>query len=461
MTQATFDPELAEVRFGTGLSSYHAPPAGIAGMLASMRGPDRIAAAIPIQRFAEAEPRVSDLRQLRRERNAMTGAAGAAAQERLEVAQRAARAAEERQLAATIARGVATTDGLRERLALFWADHFAVAARTSFARHMVEPYVEEAIRPHLTGPFEVMLIAAATHPMMLEYLDQSQSVGPSSAFGLRSGRGLNENLARELLELHTVGPGGPYDQRDVHELAELLTGLLGNQEDVAEYRPAWAEPGSETVLGRTYPAAARLESVHEVLRALARHRATAAHLSRKLAVHFVADDPDPALVGDLAAVWRDTGGDLAVVTEALLTHAAAWRPERRKVRRPVEFVIAGLRALGVPAAALTALDRRGVVGHIRRPLAMMGQSWTRPDGPDGFPEAAEAWVTAQGLAGRIDWAMRSPGALLSGDLPDPREFAVTALGKALSSDVAFAASAAESRAEGVGLVLASAAFQWR
>ena len=461
MTEATFDPELAQIRFGTGLSPRRPPPSDIADMLVALRGADRTAAAIPIPVFRDARPRAEALRALRQRRNDADDAGRDAAQRRLERAQATAREAEERQLIATVARGVAARDGLRERLALFWADHFTVIAKTNFTRHLVEPFVEEAIRPHLIGRFEDMLIGVTTHPMMLDYLDQSRSVGPDSAYGQRSGRGLNENLARELLELHTVGVDGPYDQADVRELAELLTGLVWNQDGRAEYRTAWAEPGPEMVMGRIYPAAAQLSTVHQALRALARHPATAAHLAKKLAVHFVADEPDPALVADLAAVWHLTGGDLDAVTEALLTHPAAWTPDRAKVRRPVEFVIAALRALGVAPAALLGLEPARIVGHVRRPLAGMGQDWNHPAGPDGFAESAAAWATAQGLAARIDWAMRTPASLLRGDLPDPRSFAATALGRSLPADVGFAAAAAESRAEGVGLVLASAAFQRR
>ncbi|GGL59809.1 DUF1800 domain-containing protein [Wenxinia marina] len=453
-----FDPELAVVRFGTGLSPRHPPPADADAMLRRLSGPDVIAARLPIPVFAAQTPTVAELRALNRARRA-AGSEGAA-QEAYDTARRAAGAAADRQLMTLLARAAATPDGLRERLAWFWADHFALQPRNGFTRHMVEPFVEEAIRPHLAGRFGAMLTAAVTHPLMLDYLDQSRSVGPDSRLGRRTGRGLNENLAREVLELHTIGVGGPYDQTDVRQFAELLTGLVWNQDAGTEFRRNMAEPGAETVLGRVYGPQPSLAGVTAALEALAVHPATARHVSRKLAVHFVAPEPSDALVAAMAGTWDETGGDLGAVVSALLAHPDAWVLERRKVRRPVEFVAAALRALDLPADRLLALSQRDVRRFARTPMAAMGQSWGRPPGPDGWAEDEADWVTPQGLAARIDWAMRVPVHLTQA-LPDPREFAPVALGSALSPEVSFAAEAAESVPEGIGLVLASAAFQRR
>lgn len=456
-----FDPILAAVRFGTGLSPVIAPPSSVAGMLADLGGPDAAAADHPIPRFAEAAPTVATFRDINRARREAAGTARAdALRATYEATAEAARALWLDGFGATLARWVTAQGGLRERLVGFWANHFTVRAKNATTTHLVTPYVEEAIRPHVTGRFADLLRAAITHPMMLGYLDQSQSMGPNSQAALRRDRGLNENLARELLELHTLGVGGPYTQGDVRELAELLTGLGWDIDGGGMvYRPTQAEPGAETVLGTTFPAAADLTTIHAALDALAAHPATAGHIAFKLARHFVADDPPADLVGALAGTFRATGGDLLAVTAALLEHPAAWSPVRAKVRPPFAFLAAALRALDVPVAAIRLTDLREARRRFLIPLGVMGQPWEAPPGPDGWPDDAAAWVTPQFMAGRIDWAMRVPERLLAA-LPDPRALAPAALG-AVPEEVAFAAAAAEDRAVGVGVVLASAAFQRR
>ena len=209
-----------------------------------------------------------------------------------------------RGLGLTMLRWSETQSGFRERLALFWTDHFTTVGKSEPQRSAVSIYVDAAIRPHLSGRFGDLLVAAVTHPMMLTYLDQRVSVGPQSAFARRKGtsRGLNENLAREVLELHTLGVDGPYTQADVRQLAELFTGLTIDRSGAMAFRPGWAEPGEELVLGRRYGGnPARLEAVEQALHDLAVHPATADHVARKLAVHFVSDAPDPGLVAHMAA----------------------------------------------------------------------------------------------------------------------------------------------------------------
>jgi uncharacterized protein (DUF1800 family) len=456
-----FNSDLAGIRFGSGLSPVVAAPRSAADMLDLLAGEDLAALRWPVPRWAMVTPSLAALRQAGRERRAANGTAGQAAAEATYMQLRrdavAARAADVR---AYLSRQTATEDGLRERLVMFWADHFTVRSRNSFTDHMVAPYVEEVIRPHVTGRFSDMLKAAETHPMMLAYLDQTDSTGPNSARAARRDRGLNENLAREMLELHTVGVDGPYRQRDVRQLAELLTGLGVNPDTGMVYRPDYAEPGGETVLGVTYSPEADLSTVHAVLDDLAAHPATAMHLARKLAVHFVADDPDPGLVDALARRFAETGGDLFAVATVLVEHPASWTPARQKVKRPAEFVTSSLRALGLTPAAIAAMEEPALRQTVIAPMAAMGQAWERPGGPDGWPEEAEAWVTPQGVAARINWAMRMPGRIMAA-LPDPRALVPAALGGLAGEAVEFAAGAAEDRAEGVGIVLASAAFQRR
>ena len=457
MEAMAFDPVTACVRFGLGLRPGEAPPASAEAMLARLSGPDEAAARWPLPGGLPDWGEYAAASRLRRQGGTEAERQrGAERRQRLLDASREARAAQARAL---VARMMGSPDGLRERLALFWADHFTAVARNVFGGHLIAPFWEEAVRPHVAGRFGDMLRAAVTHPVMLGYLDQSRSVGPGSEVGLRRGRGLNENLARELLELHTLGVGGPYGQGDVRQLAELLSGLAVDGQGRAVYQPRRAEPGAETVLGTTFPAEASLATVEAALDALARHPATARHIGRKLAAHFVAAEPPEALVEALAAAFRDTGGDLLAVTAALLGRPEAWAPERLKVRPPLEFLVASLRALGTPEGAILALGERETRRVLLNPLRTMGQPWQEPSGPDGWPEEPEAWVTPQFNAGRIDWAMNRPEEL--GDLPDPRELVVAALGPAPPEAVAFAALAAERASEGVGCVLASAAFQRR
>lgn len=457
----SFDPVLAAFRFGCGLSPVHPPPESAAGMIATLRGSDLAAGLVPIVPFAAAEPSPLALADAARARRAALGTPDEdAAREAERGLQRVARDVWQKNLLRTLARMAIAADGLRERLVVFWADHFTVRARMGRIKHLVTPFVEEAIRPHVTGRFPDMLRAVTTHPMMLQYLNQLRSHGPNSAAGLRRGRGLNENLARELLELHLLGAGGGYTQRDVRELAELLTGLTWQPRRGFFFSHAMAEPGAEEILGQSYGPEPSLAAIHDALDDLALRPETAQHLARKMAAHFVADAPDQTLVAAMASTYRESGGDLAAMTAAMLDHPAAWRPERSKVRWPIEYIAAGLRALAVTPDQLLALEHRAIRRLFLQPLQMMGQPWEAPPGPDGWPESADRWIIPQTLAARQTWALQVPARLVT-DLPDPREFVETALGPDAPRDVRFAARAAERVSDGIGLVLAAPAFQRR
>lgn len=456
----SFSPIIAATRFGTGLSPHIAPPTSVASMLALLTGPDTAAIRVPITGFWRAEPKLVDLRNLRRAEVAARNTAGhQASREAVRDAVLIGRQSQLDDYMAMLTRGATTSDGLRERLAAFWADHFTVRAKNQFTRHLVGPYVESAIRPVMTGSFETLLKTAVLHPMMIDYLDQSRSIGPQSYVAQNSGGGLNENLARELMELHTLGVDGPYAQADVRELAELLTGLFWNPDRLLEYLPRRAEPGAETVLGQTFSAQPEMETVEAALSALAAHPATGWHICTKLAVHFVSDTPAPALIVAMVARWNETKGNLLAVYEAMLTHPDAWHDTPEKVKPPVAYIMSSLRALGL-GSELAALDPALQTRHLLSPLRVMGQAWERPTGPDGWPEAAQAWITPQFLAGRINWAMIVPHHLMT-PLPDPRAFVYDALGPMPPDDTVFAARAAETRAVGIGVVLASSAFQRR
>jgi len=457
-----FDPVLAEIRFGCGLSPRHAPATAAAQVLDRLTGPDHAAASWPIEGPELLMQRMQGYMALQRTRKAARGDADEMTrigdqmkQQRLD-----ARADKLRWLGQALLRRAGTEDGLRERLAFFWSDHFTARGKTGVLKNGTAPYVEGAIRPHVAGRFADMLGAVVTSPLMLDYLDQWRAMGPGSEAALSGQRnvtGLNENLAREVLELHTLGVGGPYGQQDVAQLARLLTGMSFRPGTGFSFRPEYAEPGSEMVLGRSYGGGdpARLDEVLAVLEDLAAHPATAQHLSRKLAVHFVADDPDPDLVDAMARRWRDSGGDLPSVYAAMLEHPAAWDGPGN-VKQPVDFIGSALRGLAVDALPVD--TERRMMLLVGEPMQLMGQPWEDPDGPDGWPEADADWITPQRLAGRLQWALTAP-LLLQPDLPDPRDFVQTALGSRAPEQLVFAAGAAEGRREGIALILSAPAFQ--
>lgn len=458
----TFDPILAETRFGCGLAPGIAAPDSVRAMVAGLSGPDPMAKRFPVETTEVFLTRMQRREKLRKERRAVRGTPEAQEIVKLmRLQNKEARIDHLTWMASHILRRVYSTTAFRERVEGFWADHFTATGKQGMIRRATSPYVESAIRPRLTSRFEDLLIAAVTHPLMVHYLDQQSSAGPNSKAVLKGSKtqGLNENLAREILELHTLGVDGPYTQTDVRELAELLTGLTINNRTGRHFRKDLTEPGTETVLGKTYGGDnPNIRDIEAVLRDLARHPATARHIAGKLAVHFVSDTPDPGLVVAMERAWRDSGGALEEVYQAMLSHPAAWLSERPNFKQPFDFISSALRALEIVPQALYGLKEHGFRLRIHEPLRLMGHTWQKPDGPDGLEEDDSAWITPQGMAARLQWAVTVPQ-LLRPDLPDPRDFVETTLGPRAPEAVRFAASAAESRADGVGIVLASPAFQ--
>lgn len=443
---------LAEMRFGLGRRPGAPAPTRTDDMLAGLAATARarpLVDAADDRAFWDALGELKDARQAARKGG---DAAERAFRQELKDLRRRLEAVQ----VAALARAAATEHPFAERMARFWTDHFTVAVQFPGHWSRVAGYAEQAIRPHLAGRFGDMLAGAVRHPAMLMYLDQDRSYGPDSRAGRRSGRGMNENLAREVLELHTLGVGGPYGQADVQALAALLTGFSTRRGEW-RYRPQMAQPGRFELLGRRY-AGADEGATLDALAMLATHPATARHLATKLARHFVADNPPADLVAALEARWRDTGGDLPAVCEALLIHPAARGPLGGKVRPPQEALIAALRAAGATADEIGPggpFGRRHTLGA----LAEMGQAFHRAPGPDGWPEAAEHWITPGGMAARLRWAGRM-GRVLA-DRADPRAFAEAALGEALSPETARAVSFAAERWEGHALLLVSPDFNRR
>lgn len=446
----------AVIRFGLGYPALGAP-LDASGMIAALRRPDRMAALHP--KLTPAEMADLGLEFHRATKQAKSGADGARA--RLKAARHAIRLSKYDSLRADFTRMAETDDPFRERLVMFWANHFATRAKGFRMAAMVPLYSDHALRPHVAGRFADLLISAVTHPVMLLYLDQPASVGPNSEVAAGTNRGLNENLAREILELHTLGVGAGYSQFDVTQFAELLTGLFYHPNTrVTDYRPNRSEPGAETVLGRSYggPGAGHLRDIHAALEDLARHPATAAHLSRKLATHFIADAPEPGVVAAMTSAWLDSDGDLSQVYAAMLAHPAAWRGLGAKVKRPFDFMASAVRALGRTDPYFRNLSNARIRDDYERAMRAMGQDYLGPPGPDGYPEEAEAWVQPLGIARRIQWAM-DIAHHASGR--DPVAFAHDTLGPAAGERLLWAAARAETREQGIALVLASAEFNRR
>ncbi|EPX81521.1 DUF1800 domain-containing protein [Litoreibacter arenae] len=456
-----FTPDIAAIRFGEGLAPDIAPPASVEDVLGQLRGPDLAAQAFPVVPLSELHGEFADIRALQKAyRRGRNGPNADEMSKAYKTARRALNRRLEGMMAPVLSRSITSTQPFRERLTRFWADHFTVVGKNNLTQNAVPSYIEESIRPHITGRFSDMLKAVVTSPLMLDYLDQNSSIGPNSR-GAKGRRGLNENLARELLELHTLGVDGAYTQGDVRQLAELLTGMGTELGSGFVFRPRIVEPGAETVLGQSYGGGApAVDDVMAFLDDVALHPDTVRHIARKLAVHFTSDAPDDGMVAAMADAYTATGGELAAVYEAMLRLPFAWDSFGQKVKQPVDYITSAMRVLQVPPATLHKLNRSKRRAYVFAPMAGMGQQWLRPGGPDGWPEEAEAWVTPQGLAARIQWAMAAPSAVFR-SLPDPRDFVELALGSVADEKTRFAASAAETRREGVGLILASPAFQRR
>jgi uncharacterized protein (DUF1800 family) len=341
--------------------------------------------------------------------------------------------------------------GLVERLTWFWSNHFCISADK--IQSMSGAYEREAIRPHILGRFSDMLLGAEGHPAMLFYLDNSMSMGAGSIAGINRARGLNENLAREVLELHTLGVRSVYTQEDVTRFANALTGWTfvgagGDSERGGEFsfNRRMHEPGAQTVLGKVYEDTG-VEQARAVLRDLAVHPATARHVATKLARHFVADVPPPELVETLARTFLDSQGDLKQLAKALVSSSEAWRSPHSKLKRPSEWVISMVRAAG------TAADpARFTAGQMS-----LGEPLWRPPSPRGYADDEATWI--DGIGQRLDvahvYAERVAGGV------DPRFIIDTVLQSTVSDDTLRAVTRAESRQQALVLLFMSADFQRR
>jgi uncharacterized protein (DUF1800 family) len=342
--------------------------------------------------------------------------------------------------------------GFAERLVWFWSNHFCISADS--IRSMAGAYEREAIRPHVLGRFADLLLSAEGHPAMLYYLDNLGSMGANSVAGLNRARGLNENLAREIMELHTLGVRSGYSQDDVISFANVLTGWswlppADNPEHGGEFsfNPRLHEPGAQTVLGKSY-ADEGVAQGRAVLLDLAAHPATATHVAHKLARHFVTDAPPPELVERLAKVFLDTAGDLKEIAKTLVTAPEAWATPPAKLKRPSEWVIGIVRAAGI-----TEVDPKRFTGG----QALLGEGLWRPPAPKGFSDDETTWI--DGVGRRLDianaFAEREAARL------DPDYIIETVLEGCVSAELRQAVGRAESRQQALTLLFMAADFQRR
>jgi uncharacterized protein (DUF1800 family) len=358
------------------------------------------------------------------------------------------------EVAARLNAAIASDAPLLDRMVFFWSNHFTVSAMRPVVRGFVGAFEREAIRPHVTGRFADMLLAVTRHPAMGFYLDNIQSIGPNSRFGQRSGKGSNENLGRELLELHTLGVDGGYTQKDVGALALILTGwsiarLRDPNPGNFRFVPQIHEPGAKTLLGRLYAEGGEGEG-EAALRDLARHPATAHHIATKLARHFIADTPPKGAVERIAGRFLETDGDLKQVMIAVIREDAAWKTPFAKVRTPTELIVAACRVTSLPP-----LSGQVLAGS----LHVLDQTPFVARSPAGWPDEASAWISPESVLRRAEWCQAFAARLP--DPPDPTAIAEASFATLLPEETGQAIRRAPSRRIGLALLLASPQFQRR
>lgn len=358
---------------------------------------------------------------------------------------------------ARLAQALDTPAPFAERLVHFWSNHFAVSGENPRIAALAGAYEAQAIRPHVLGRFEDLLFAAIRHPAMMLYLDQAASVGPDSKLAQRQQlrnpqqrHGLNENLAREVMELHTLGVRTGYTQADVTELARALTGwrIAVEQPDGFQFQPATHQPGERVVRGRRYAEGGEEQAV-AILRDIAASPATARHIATKLARHFVSDNPPPALIDRLAVAFLRSGGELPTVYRTLIESSEAWNEPPAKFKSPWEWTVSSMRAM----------ERKGFKksGQAAFWMQQLGQPVWRPGSPAGYDDLAASWAAPDTLLRRVEAAQRL-AVLAEGDL-DPRNLAARVLpGRALSVATAGVVARADSPRAGLALLLVAPDF---
>lgn len=373
----------------------------------------------------------------------------------------------QRELAARIDKHLSAGVGFVERLVLFWSNHFSMSInKDQVIRGTIGQLERDVIRKNVLGNFSKMLRGVMQHPGMIRYLDNQDSKGPKSERGAWGG--FNENLARELMELHTLGSGAGYTEADVTQMALVLTGWSyirswevgqdwadapGGRPGMFYFREKWHQPGAITLRGRRYGANG-IQQGQEVLTDLARARATAQHIAFKLVRHFITDEPTPEMVEPVAAAFRDSRGDLKQTALALISLPAAWSREHTKIRTPYELAIAQFRALGT---RYTTQNQWAFTEPLR---AMDHLPWERP-APDGFPDENYAWLDPDGMTIRLDTAMLSVDVFAGQAKATPLALGRSLYGKSLSDETEGALTWLAEKRTGYTVLFMSPEFQRR
>jgi uncharacterized protein (DUF1800 family) len=463
--------EIAVLRFGLGakpgdLAAAAAEPR--AWLMAQIRGPAPLAVSSPL---APSDQIFAGLVAAREERRKMKQSAEA---EDAKAAFSAIRAAYQphyrAQVLARAQSAALTTRPFAERLVHFWSNHFAVSADKGVVYGLAGTLENEAIRPHVAGRFVDLLIAVEQHPAMIAFLDNQYSVGKDSTAARLAERfraaderqkrqfGINENLAREILELHTLGVNGGYSQADVTSFAQIITGwsigggkgrLAGGVPGRFYFRDNLHQPGPKVFLGKTYADAGQRQG-EAVLADLARRPETANFVATKLVRHFIADDPPPAAVDRVARAFLKTGGDLPQVYAALIESPEAWDANARKFKTPEDFVFSTLRALNVSP---------GLPDEVIRSFDLLGQRQYTPGSPAGWPDTSKSWDGSDALMHRVLWASRVGAKYESG--VQPTDLAAACLGSYARPETLAAVRRAATSGQAVALLLMSPEFQRR
>jgi uncharacterized protein (DUF1800 family) len=478
-------PEIAVLRFGLGarpgdLAAAAGDPR--AWLLAQIRGAVPLAGNTPLtpsdQIFAEVLAAREERREQKREADVSTAAAKDV--QVLNLVRDAYLPHYRAQVLARAQSAALTARPFAERLVHFWANHFAVSADKGAVTGIAGTLENEAIRPNVDGRFIDLLIAVEQHPAMVAFLDNQYSVGKDSELAQLAARrqilrsftrplddaadkpkrqfGINENLAREILELHTLGVNGGYSQRDVTSFAEILTGwsigggkgrLAGGIPGRFHFRDNLHEPGAKVFLGKTYREEGQRQG-EAVLEDLAQHPATAHFIAAKLVRHFIADDPPPAAVDRVARAFLKSGGDLPQVYAALVQCPEAWEPAARKFKTPEDFVFSTLRTLNISPQR---------PDEVVRSFDLLGQRQYTPGSPAGWPDTSKSWDGSDALMHRVLWASRVASRYERG--LDPVELAAAGLGAYARPETVTALRRAASGTQALALLLMSPEFQRR
>ncbi|MEQ1783577.1 MAG: DUF1800 family protein, partial [Hyphomonadaceae bacterium] len=374
-----------------------------------------------------------------------------------------------------------TGNSFAERWLRFWSNHFTVSIRSLLLTGLVGPFEREAIRPHVFGNFSTLLRKATFHQCMLVYLDAAESVGPSTPAAMIRRVGLNENLAREIMELHTLGVGSGYSQADIIEFAKALTGwtvagirpnlTMANATTFRQGRRAKAkstapvvqigktifaedlhEPGARLVLSRRYADTGR-EQAPAVLDDLARSKATATHIATKLARHFVSDHPPSTVIDMLARVFVASGGDLSALARAVVDLDEAWGEEQQKFKTPEELAISTIRVAGPQ------LSFQGGVGQVNSIYQSLAQTPFRAPSPAGWPDDTASWAGPDAVKKRLEWA--NAVARRTARVASPSAMLEMSLGELASKRTLDTVARAESAEQGFTLAIMSPEFQRR